>query len=342
MSGHRGANRFVLIALLAIGCGGGSGGSGDSPPPAADATRAFVVSSFGYAYPEFDVDPCPGGFNLGPLQRQMQGDPFADDCNHPEANVDTSFKTVTVRGSFDGFDLDDRASVKGAPADDECPHDDFVDPDGNPGIDLQMWRALGCVRGFQRGEIADLVIDSAVKTGAMTIAVELRHVDDDRNDDHVEVEVLASLDAPPVGGDGSVLPYGTVSAHPDPKYLSEIGTGRLVDGVLLAGPMDIRVRLNIQIVAGDLTMRHAWVRVELLPDGNVQGEIVGYQPVEEIYEIFGRQAGAAGAEALSYTCSGLYAAFVSQADGDFDPVTRACSSLSVGYRFAGIPVFVAR
>lgn len=306
-------------------------------------TRAFVVSSFGYAYPEHDVAPCPDGFNLGPLERQMQGgEPFADDCNNPQANHDASFKTIAVAGRFDGFDLDGRASTKGAPANDECAHDDFAAGNGAPGVDFQMWRALGCVRGFQQGEIADLVIDSAVKTGAMTIAIELADLNDERNDDHVQVQVLASLDAPPVGGDGSVLPFGTISAHPDPRYHGEVGSGALIDGVLTAGPMDVNVRLNIQIVQGDLTLRHGWIRVELLPDGTATGQIAGYQPVEEMYDIFGRQAGFAGAEALSYTCTGLYEAFVREADGDFDPVTRTCSSLSVVYRFAGIPVFVAR
>ena len=77
-------------------------------------------------------------------------------------------------------------------------------------------------------------------------------------------------------------------------------------------------------------------------DRVVHGQIAGYQPAEQIYDIFGRQAGAAGAEALSYSCSGLYEALLTQADGDFDPVTRTCSSLSVAYRFAGIPVFVVR
>lgn len=330
----------AALLIVAVGCGGGSDAE---TATTTDTTRAFVISSFGYAYPEHDVDPCPGGFNLGPLERQMQGgEPFADDCNDPEGHHDATFRTITVPGRFDGVDLDGRASTKAAPADDECPHDDFSGAGGADGIDFQMWRALGCVRGFQRGEIADLVIDSAVKTGAMTIAIELRGIDDDRNDDAVEVQVLASLDAPPVGGDGSVLPYGTVSAHPDPRYLGAIATGRMVDGVLTAGPMDVRVRLNIQIVQGDLTLRHAWIRADLLSDGGVSGYIAGYQPVEEIYDIFGRQAGFAGAEALSYTCVGLYEAFTSQADGDFDPVTQSCSSLSVVYRFAGIPVFVAR
>jgi hypothetical protein len=336
---HRGSRLWLSLVPIVVAIGCGSGDGADATP--GDTSRAFVISSFGYGFPTHDVDPCPGGFNFGPLEREMQGGaPFADDCDDPTASRDASFKTVTAAGRFDGFDLDGRASAKTAATGDECPHDDFSGSDGGSGIDFQLWRALGCVRGFQRGEIADLVIDSAVKTGAMTIAIEVQDLDDGRNDDAVRVQVFASLDAPPVGGDGSVLPYGTVSVHPDAAYHSEVGIGELVDGVLTAGPMDVHVRLNIQIVQGDLTLRHAWLRAELLSDGTVRGQIAGYQPAEQIYDIFGRQAGAAGAEALSYTCSGLYEALFSQADGDFDPVTRTCSSLSVASRFAGIPVFV--
>ncbi len=175
----------------------------------------------------------------------------------------------------------------------------------------------------------------------MTILLELVDVDDPSNDDDVGVRLFASLDAPPLGGDGSLVPYGTLSVHPDPDYHSAEVRGQLVDGVLLAGPVDVRLRLNIQIVAGDLSFHDAWLRVELLPDGTARGRIFGYQPVDEMYDVFGRQAGAAGAEALSYTCTGMYAALRRVADGDYDASTGTCSALSVIYRFAAEPAFVA-
>ena len=95
------------------------------------------------------------------------------------------------------------------------------------------------MRGFQHGEIADTVINQAVRDGSMTILLQVRGVDDPANDDDVRVQVFASTDSPPVGADGSVLPYGTLSADRDARYRSTVGDGRIVDGVLTAGPMDV-------------------------------------------------------------------------------------------------------
>jgi len=301
--------------------------------------RSFVFSAFASIAPTFDGEACPGGFNLNPLQHVP---PLADDCQHPEAVQDPLFKTVAVPGRIDGLDLDGLISERDAPASHECAHDDFVGPDGEPGIDFQYWRAVGCVRGFQPGEIADTVISQAVRDGSMTILLQVRGVDDPQNDDDVRVQVFASPDAPPLGADGSVLPYGTLSADSDRSYRSSVGSGRIVDGELLAGPFEMKVHINIQIVAGDLTFHAARLRLRLQPDGTADGMLYGFEPADELYDIFGRKAATAGALALGYTCSGLYAALLSQADGDYDEATGRCTSLSVGYHFQAVSAFIAR
>ena len=308
----------------------------DTTTPPADV-RGFVVSGFGSVVATQAGDVCPAGFNRSPAEHVP---PLADDCTNPTAIDDPEFKTLAAGGTVDGFDLDGAVSSRDAVS--PCAHDDFVGPRGAPGIDLQFWRAVGCVRGFQAGEIADVVVDQAVRDGSMTILVEVRGLDDARNDDVVRVQIFGSTDAPPVGADGRVLPFGTLSAHGDARYRSAVGSGRIVDGVLTAGPMDVRVRLNIQIVAGDLTFHDAWLRLELAPDGTAHGALFGFQPVEELYDIYGRKAGAAGAAAIGYTCSGLYAALTSQADGDYDPDTGRCTSVSAGYRFDAVPAFIVR
>lgn len=299
--------------------------------------RDFVVSGFGSVVGSGGADPCPGGFNRNPAEHAP---PLAEDCLDPTATQDPLFQTRQVADTVDGFDLDPTASPM-TPAG-ACTHQPFTGPHGEPGIDLQSWRALGCVRGFQAGEIADTVVDQAVRDGSMTILVELRGVDDPVNDDDVRVQVFASADPPPRGADGSILPYGTLSASADARYRGSVGYGRIAGGVLTAGPMDLRVRLNIQIVAGDLTFHDAWLRLAPRPDGTVEGALFGYQPVEELYDIYGRKAGAAGALALGYTCSGLYAALTQAADGDYDPDTGTCASISTGYHFTAVPAFIAR
>jgi hypothetical protein len=329
-----------LLSAGLFGCGSSSGGS-DAAPLA--SVRGYVVSSFGYVYPEHAGEACPGGFNRGAIEMRLDGEtPIPDDCNEPQAHSDPGFKTLQAPGSFPGIDLDGRSSSVSGPLADECPHDDFASADGDGGLDYQLWRAIGCVRGFQQGEIADIVVGGAVREGSMTILLEVSEMDAELDDEQLSVRVFASTEKPPTGSDGNVLPFATLTAHADERYHSTVGAGAMAGGVITAGPMDVRLRLNIQIVEGDLTFSDAYVRMETLPDGSVSGVILGYQEVDEVYEIFGRQAGRAGAEALSYTCTGLWAALHSQADGGYDPATGMCSSISVAYRFTAIPAFVVQ
>jgi len=299
--------------------------------------RDFVVSGFGAVVGTSGADVCPGGFNLNPTQEVP---PLLEDCQNPSAVHDPLFHTLDGVETVDGFDLDATASPPTPP--DACVHQSFIGPNGEPGIDLQYWRAVGCVRGFQAGEIADTVVDQAVRDGSMTILIELRGVDDARNDDDVRVQIFASTDAPPLGADGSILPYGTLTAHPDARYRSSVGNGSIVDGVLTAGPFDLRVRLNIQIVSGDLTFHDARLRLTLDPDGTAHGALFGYQPTDELYDIYGRKAGEDGASALGYTCSGLYEALTTAADGDYDSASGSCTSISTGYHFNAVPAFIVR
>jgi dienelactone hydrolase len=313
----------------------------DDPSQPPEDVHGFVVSRFASVVPTFAAGSCPRGFNLSNVEREARHLPLiADDCAHPEAGVDDDFQTFAAPATVDGWNLDgaDSRATDAGP----CAHDDLAGPLGESGFDLQLWRAVGCVRGFQPGEIADVVVDQAVRDGSMTILVEVRGLDDWQQDDSVRVQVFGSLDAPPIGATGTVLPFGTLSVHPSARYRSQVGAAVVRDGVLTAGPMDVRVPINIQIVGGDLTFHDAWVRLARQSDGTVRGQLFGFQPLEEFYDIFGRKAGQAGASALGYTCTGLHAALASQADGDYDPDTGRCTSLSTGYQFTAVPAFIAR
>ncbi len=330
-----------FVALLAVVTGpiscGGSGGGG-APTSAPSAQRSgYVLSSFRYVFPEHESDPCPGGFTLGAVERRLLGqEPIPDDCLDPEANADPEFKELLGPGTVDGVDLDSFSSFG-----EQCGENGFSDPEGNSGVDYQLWRSIGCVQGFQEGEISDIVVGGAVANGSMTILLELIGFEGD-DDQDLQVQMFASQQSPPLGADGSILPFGTLSVHEDERYHSTVGSAQMRDGVIVAGPMDVRIRLNIQIVEGDISFRDAVVRVEPMPDGTIRGAIFGYQEIAEVYDTFGIQVGQAGAQALSYTCTGLWDSLKKNADGGFDPATGACNSISVAYQFEAIPAFVAR
>lgn len=349
---------MILAGLVSgsLGCGSGDGGSGSTsespepgPTPAATPaptertgeTLGFVVSSFGYLFPEHDGETCPDGFNWAPSDFARAGDPITDDCLAPQLDLDQRFQSLTAPGRMDGFDLDGASSSVATASEGECAHDDFDGPRGENGYDFNLWRVMGCIRGHQPGEISDTIIDNSVRDGSNTILIEVSGVDDEKNDPDVWVRVFASTDAPPTAADGSVLPFGTLTIHPEERYQSAEGPGSIVDGVVTAGPMDVRWRFNIQIVETDLGMNDGFVRLELQEDDSAKGGLFGFTSLDENYEIFGRQAGIAGAEALGYTCSGFWRALHENADGGYDPATGTCGSISVAYRFEAVRAFLA-
>jgi hypothetical protein len=89
-----------------------------------------------------------------------------------------------------------------------------------------------------------------------------------------------------------------------------------------------------------------------------EGYLSGYWPIQEAYDnnvgfsagrdrqgnpspqrlILGTSVGAANV--LGYTCHGMYHAMQQYADGDRDPHTGVCSSISTQYRIRAIPAFI--
>ncbi|MFA9471541.1 MAG: hypothetical protein ACERNK_13305 [Deltaproteobacteria bacterium] len=243
----------VCLSLASIGCGSGDISGEANGTGGVDRTGGpggalvlpglgFVATSFGFYYP---------------------------------ADPDTS---------LDGFDLDDRVSSSDSPAADECAHDDFLGPDQQPGIDYGF---LDIIRnedmredgkyvfgGFREGQLVDGVISGAVKNGSMTILLQVQGLDDSQNDDDVRVQIFGSEDSPALGTDNSVLPGATLSIHPDARYHSGEVPGAVVDGVLIAGPIDLRFPVDIMIVRDEMLIHDSWLRIEL-GDGTFEGTVSG-------------------------------------------------------------------
>ncbi len=241
----------------------------------------------------------------------------------------------------DGFDLDGRTSTAGSPLGDECAHDDLTSPDGAEGIDYGFLKMIEQFSGFQKDQIVDGVINASIKSGDMTTVLELGGLDDLENDDAVTVQLFSSLDTPRTGTDGNVLPGGSVTLHPDTRLHSAVVTGELVDGALTVGPIDIRLRLLIQIVTDELFIHDAMVRIEPKGDGTVSGFISGLWDVEDIRRIIIKPTADNG-EALGFSEAEGMEALTDYADADFNAATGTCDAISVTYQFGAVPHFIVR
>lgn len=251
---------------------------------------------------------------------------------------------------FIGFDLDDRVSSVETALPNECPHDDFVSPDGTEGIDYNFMQIIFDSRvkpdgqfffgGFREGQIVDGVINGAVKNGSMTVLLDVQGVDDPMNDDEVTVQIFGSEDSPLKGTDDEVLGFATLSVHPDRTYHTEQVTGSIVDGVLTAGPLDLIFPINIQIVRDEFVIRRAWLRLEFSED-TFEGLIAGLWDVNNIRDIIGKPTTDNG-NAANFTIEEFEEAMALHADADFDPDTGLCGAFTTMFTFSGVQAFIAR
>jgi hypothetical protein len=184
------------------------------------------------------------------------------------------------------------------------------------------------------------VINGAVKNGSMTILLDIQEVDDPQNDDEVTVRVFGSEDSPMKGTDDEVLPYATLSVHPDLRFHTELVTGSIVDGVLTAGPFDLIFPINIQIVEGEFVVHDSWLRIEL-GDDSFQGLIAGFWDVSNIRDIIGKPTTDNG-NAANFTIDQFEAAMALYADGDYDSDAEICTSFTTMFTFSGVQAFIAR
>lgn len=209
----------LSLGLALAGCGGSNDTdasvANDSGDPSTGRTYTYVIS-------EVDVPPNEGNVAIG-------------------------------------FDLDDKNSdgLDTTTDDRDCTPEaaDYVDVDGNTGIDNQV---AELVRGLasqiddpQTAEVetAGTQLAQAIRDGLFIVLVELSGVDDLENDDNVELQIF--LGAPPAGQslqftEGRLTPGQTIDVNrtimrgPGPVALLP---GAIVDGVLTAGPGATRVAL---------------------------------------------------------------------------------------------------
>ena len=280
-------------------------------------------------------------------------------CMNPEAGgPDPYFRTLDATDvQMEGLNLDGADSSTGTPPPRGiCQHQDFVGVHGERGIDNQFYRVVGCNHSFQpSGSSNSFAIE--MLSGAWGILITLNGVDDLRNDDDVEVGIFANADPIELSPDRKPLAYATYAMDRDPRFRAKT-RGRIEDGVLITDPVDVRFHHVTNSLYFERPIQHARLQLKISEDGELTGYLAGYTPVEAMYDYqFGYHNGkdAAGnlgplrlrlgtgngaARVLGYTCSGVYHALYQYADGDKDPETGRCTSISTQYRISAVPAFV--
>ena len=256
-----------------------------------------------------------------------------------------------------GIDLDGADSSRSdGPAAGRCAHSDFAGMNGERGVDNQFYRIMGCQAQWQSSG-NNQSFEEEMLTGAWGILVRLRGVDDIVDDDDVEVDIFSNADPIMLSPGREPLEYATYSIDQDPAYQFK-ARGRIRNGVLTTEPVDMKFHWVINSMRLERPLKASRLQVNLSAEGRLEGYMSGYTPVEDLYDYwFGfrngkdgsgelaplsRRAGSAlgKAQVQGYKCEGVYFALKKYADGDPDPETGECTSISTQYVIKAIPAFV--
>lgn len=265
---------------------------------------------------------------------------FLEGPDHP------SHRTVQGKVSY-GVDLDGRSDEEATST--TCGHRNFTGPAGEPGIDNQLYRAVGCHkqwRGLAPDPGGDLQqkLDQYRKEGMYQYLVEIRGVDDPRNDPAVEVGIYSSDDVPLLDSAGVYLPNQSFGVTRNPRWRHET-TGRIVDGMLTTDPietMHLNWSFSTNGEAGahnEYELRHAVFQLDLLPNGNLKGVIGAYQSPDGLVS-YGRHGGKGVANVTNRDCASEYKTLLALADGYPDPQTGQCTMVSMANHVEGVPAYV--
>jgi hypothetical protein len=350
----------LLVPLLAGVLAAGGAHAGPDEP--SGRTLSFVLGTFTHASNDDVARDCPNGLNansldvyldsLAPAERtrlntreghvEIQRGIFGrkpNACTNPTDFAGPAFRRPlkTVEGPVaPGLDLDGGDTTDN-PAPGTCRHVNFTGSNGEAGVDNQWWRVMGCIKHYQDGANIQTYAHSIIRGGEISILIEVTGVDDARDDEAVGVSIYSSRDPVPLDAAGDVTSGGSLETHPD-AYFHAHTTGRIQGGVLSSDPVDLHLQNKALILDTEWYVRAGRLRLEMQPDGRVQGLLAGYADVETFYEYI-RQSTPGASRLGGYTCPGVYDKLRELADGYPGPSGR-CTAISVAYQVAGVPAFV--
>lgn len=252
---------------------------------------------------------------------------------HPAAVMDLRLPGLDGKYAY-GFDLD------GSGAEDP---NGFVDPETHePGVDHQLYRALGCSRAF-RGTLDGRPTYYAWAWGqlkssqpAWLITITGENLD---SDGPVTVAINRALEHLSFNSDGSPRFDMAYRIDPDPRSHNRF-QGELKDGtVTITEHSKLRLLQN-PLVAPEFRLSNVHLRLTLNSDRTARGFIGGYQPWHPIY--FGiAGVGFGGEQQVTGDIPSFYHLMKRYADADRDPVTGQNRAISATYYIEAVPAFVA-
>lgn len=282
-----------------------------------------------------EIEPVTGIRRAMSAKRGPNGE---DVCANPLIVQDPPLKIVEGKISY-GMNLD--GNVDGLPTENTCSHENFTTPDGEPGIDNQLYRLLGCTYGWRDSGYIETNANGELRDTSQGVTlIEISDVDDRHNDDDVTVRMYRANDVLPKDSQGNILPFASYRVHDIPGY-GNAAKGKIKDGVLTTSPIEAFLPYYGNLAHSEIHLRDMRLRLDLhATQDRAKGMIAGYRDVENFWTYF--RKGGYMAVTGQFSCPATYVAAWELADGYPDPETGKCTALSSAYSIEAIPAFVIR
>jgi hypothetical protein len=239
-----------------------------------------------------------------------------------------------------GMNLDGDDTGKGGGL--SLPHDNFTSPDGEKGIDNQLYRVIGCTPGWRKnGGISGPTQIYLRSEQSVRILLEVTGVDNEQNDDDVTLTFYRGLDPIAADTQDKLIPW--LSQRIDYKlgrrYIHRF-KGKIVDGVLISQPTDLFLpALERPARFGDRQLKQARIRIKLTPTG-AEGMLGAYVDMESWYLMYAKSWGAHKvADIEGWSGPATYEALHKYADYR-DPVTGEATAISAAYQIGFVRAFI--
>jgi hypothetical protein len=330
--------RNVLAASLALAASGAAATAFGAAP--ANGTIAYALTNLHWAiYQTADGKAeCPEGFNEGNREqfkklypesgpkRTLVGTQLQWEIEswYPTL-ADDGFKFLEARGPTAlGLNLDGKIGPN-----------DFTSPSGEPGIDNQLYRALGCIKNYRGPDGAIQFFDDEMvgRDQYNRLLIEITGVSDLVNSPNVEVTVYRGRDPLLFDATGKkVVPGGSqrIDARWGARFIQRT-RGAISEGVLTTEPMDLVYPWSPFYLPTDEYMRAARLRLKLTPT-TAEGLIGGYTDVETWYLQMMKSWSTHHQNYGQTSAPSLYRALRRLADAYPDPKTGANTAISSALR----------
>ena len=327
---------FAVMTFAMSGAGSAAAEDG-SVTELKDRTVGYVLTHLYWAIHQTPgaKTECPEGFNDGPREQFKLLYP---DYGEKRTLLDSQLERereiwfpTTSKEPYPFHEAVGKTAI-GLNLDGQVDANDFESPDGEEGIDNQLYRAIGCIANYRGpdGTLYHFTNKYMQQHNYNRVMIELTGVDSLTNDNDVTVTTYRGLDGLLTDATGKdFIPGGTqrVDMRWGREFIQQF-KGQIVDGSLTTEPADLLIPATAAFQDTSIQTIHG-LRFHLkLTPGRAEGLMAGYTDVEGFYY----QLNAAWSTHLqSYgqlSSPSLYRALHRLADAYPDPETGENTAIS--------------